>query len=131
MAGRAGGDLEVLRRLPNRRKDAQEPHNAGIGVCPFKYFEDFVHYTKMSPSLLLPPPLLFRLHAKEDGRWTTREETLARHPIIGGVKDERRGDVAPFAVVLGRSGGQQGSLRRRFRAKYRERAGGGGRGHNS
>ena len=27
-AARAGGDLEVLRRLPNRRKDAQELHNA-------------------------------------------------------------------------------------------------------
>ena len=52
---------------------------------------------------------------------------FARHPIIGGVKDERR-EVAPFAVVLGRSGGQQGSLRRRFRAKYRERASGRGRG---
>ena len=40
----------------------------------------------------------------------------------------RGGEDAPFPVVLGRSGGQQGSLRRRFRAKYRERAGGRGRG---
>ena len=83
-----------------------------------------LYITPNSPPPSFFEPSLSKLHLKEDGRWTTRAEIFARHPIIGGVKDERGGEVAPFAVVLGRSGGQQGSLRRRFRAKYRERAGG-------
>ena len=85
----------------------------------------------------LPPsffePSLSKLHLKEDGRWTTRAEIFARHPIIGGVKDERGGSR---------------SVRRRARSERRAtgivaapfprkipragwRASGGGRGHNS
>ena len=45
----------------------------------------------MTPNSLPPSffePSLSKLHLKEDGR-RTQEEIFARHPIIGGVKDER------------------------------------------